>query len=511
MKLMADMSEAVGVLSPLYTRTGTGSARRWFWNGQVAGIATATPNTNPALARTAMENLILNNFANNIVDGNPTAPGVIKGVFPNDTVDSSGNPVYPTDHGARSLIIKGSPRNPVNLKGAVVIRGDVVISGEITGKGQLVVHRNIFIPSNLNYANPPDPEVYRREPVTDPALKESGDFIGLVAGGNVLIGNIMHNGASDTARADLMEFVWGNMVDINSAAFNGATWNWGRDGAGSPHNHQINPVYLLDGAEGGRWVDGKWIEDNRGNLVATVYNTQNMRVGGGLDVNSPYFNPNRKHINFTGNSNPNTTLDNRSFYKNYYISTPGLLPLGANLIAQMPAQYYGRWTGPSWFSHDDLKFFTLNPIRNRTEPNNTPRRFAGLGSENQNNWITNVESLIYADYGVIGGNIVDRSGVGPYYLEFKGAVIGRDIQIVSARQNNPNTEARFTRQIGALYYDGRLRGSVNPLGFPFVEQFLGGEMSMNGLPPLENGSRDAWTPYRITRNYNDAVSFFDEY
>ncbi|CAN5303626.1 hypothetical protein BH09SUM1_BH09SUM1_11070 [soil metagenome] len=482
--------------------TATAINRTYKWNAEIAGIGAGTANL------TAMQALISNEFA--------TTPGqalgVVRGVFPNATTAAGGNPVYPATPGMRSLIIRGSKVNPLAITGQVIVRGDVVIGGYLKGKGQLVTHRNVFIPGDLRYVNPPD-----WTSTTD----KSGDQFGLVSSGNILVGNILH---STTGNNDLMEFVWGNMVDINSASTTGSTWNWGIDGTDQPSkNHMINPVYLFDGAEAGSWVNGEWKNENLGNLVNTVFNSQGMRLGGGLDITGPYFNGNRKHTNFGGDSNPNTDKDSRSFYKNFYISTPGLLPLGADRIPTMPTTFFGTYTN-GWFTNNDFKFFTVNQLAGNPAIAQPPGLAVnmrkgysnGLGSESletntpNNNWIRVVEGVLYADFGVIGGNIATS---GPNFLEFRGGVIGRDIQIMTVVQNNANdhgtlsvSQSLGTNLVGGLYYDFRLKGAINPLAFPFKEEFVGGEMAQNYMPDLVTGSRDKWTPFRLTQEYKDLIS-----
>lgn len=473
-----------GKISRVYRMNGTAAARTFNWVAQVSGVASGSTTLS------AMQNLISNNLASTA--GQPA--GTVRGVFPDATLDGSGNPVYPATGGQRSLIMRGASYNPLAISGQVVVRGDVVIAGWLKGKGQIVTHRNIFIPTDLRYVTPPN---WRSE--TD----KSGDQLGLVSSGNILVGNIMH---STNDNKEMMEFIWGNMVDINSGHLTASTWNWGLDGSngGGPKNHMINPIYLFDGAEAGRWVNGVWQVENQGNLVATVYNKQNMRVGGGLNTASPYFNANRKHVNFDGNSNPNTTLDNLSYYKNFYISTPGLLPLGGSRISAMPVDVFGTYTG-AWFSPNDFKLLTQLPQTGTGAYTNN------LGPENQVNWIKNVEGVLYADYGAIGGNIASSSG--PNFLEFRGGIIARDIQIMSVIQNNSNDNGTLTvdaalgtNLVGGLYYDYRLKGAINPLAFPFTELFIGGEMAQNSMPDVTAGkTRDEWTPFRLTAEYKRLV------
>lgn len=465
----------------LYREGTVSGTRRFYWDAQVTGIATSIPN------------LIDNVFAKTPGED----PGILKGVFPNASLNGSGNPNYTLGNGiGRSLVILGSQDNPLQIEGTVVVRGDIVYGGYTSGQGVILAHRNIYLPLNVRYVNPPDWE----------SAALVGDQLGIVAGGNVVIGNFIHN---TSGRSDLMEFVWGNMMNLNEPLV--ADWNWGADGsARRAQNHMINPVYLPDGAEGGYWQNGLWTEENSGNTVndtfkygyyASSSNNYLMRIGGGLNTSGPGFNANRKHLHFGGVSNSHTNAQS-SYYKSYYISTPGIYPLGAALNSVYPPTLYGTWAGNPWLTSDDFKFLVLKPKRTTNGAEWSP----GLGVESNTNvnWLNDVEGIVYADYGVVGGNLVaDTSG--PNFLEFKGTVIGRDIQILSAVQNNPNDngtlETKFTHRVGGLYYDKRLKGAINPLGFPFEEKFVGGEMTMQGVPPLVNGDRDKWEPFRMTENY----------
>jgi hypothetical protein len=465
--------------------------RDFGWRARVTGMASA------ADGRTAMQNLILGRLARN----GPNPRGLVTGVFPSAALDGTGNPVLSSNPGDRSLLLVGSPQNPIRIEGQVVVRGDLVITGVVSGTGSIVAHRNVFVPNDLRYKNPPNYLLFDYE------RDESGDLLGLIAGGNVLVGNIIHN---TTARTDIMEFVWGNMVDINSAELTGATpWNYGADGPNKTWaHHMINPVYLYDGANGGFWSAGQWIQENAGNCVDVRYNAQSMPIGGGLVKSGPTFNDARKHVNFNGDSNPSTAEDSNSIYRNFWISTPGLLPEGASRIVSMPSTYYGTYTG-AWFSPDDFKMLTLRPVMNNTNWTNTLGYFTNARNfeiERNPSWPRHVEGVLYAQFGVIGGNVAT---VGPNFLEFRGAVVGRDIQLLSAVQNNSGDDGTLrppqdflgTYKVGGLYYDNRLLGSINPLGFPFSELFQGGEMSHNFLPPVVDGNRDNWYPFRFDEGY----------
>ncbi len=524
-------------LADVYRRDTTSSNVKYFWDAQLTGIATS------------MDNLLKNDFAST-----PThTPGVIKGVFPNADIDSDGDPIY-TSNDTRNLIVMGSRKNPINTKDQVVVRGDVVISGvvksandPITGEkihGSIVTHRNIFIPTDLEYYDQP-------ADWNDPQIDE-GDQIGLVSGGNIIIGNYMQlsvwdakkgektgkSQASRTGNNDpdnyyqgIMSFIWGNMVDTNDE--NLYTWYWGRDGSkDQKFNHMINPIYVMDGEDGGSWVNGQWVVENAGNTVNETFkgtNGNKMQIGGGLQKTladgspNPFFNEDRVHQNFYGNSYPsNPSLSNsapgnkgaNSYYKNYYVSTPGLLPLGSNRIPALPSGTldgkYGEYSN-NWFDSEDLQVITQKGKVQLIDPDNPSLGFKGaLGAENNadSKWIKKVQAILYSDYGVIGGSLYrgPANKAKGNMLQFYGTVIGRDIQIMSATQNITDTEEKFTNAIGAFYYDKRLLQTSNPLGFPFQEGFEGGEMMTPSLPPLVAGTRDSWRPFRLTEEYYDFIT-----
>jgi len=453
----------------LYSQSGT----NFQWVAKVSGIAAT------------MADLIDNNFAT--TSGKPT--GTVSGVWPTYNYLGNGNPDYSANSGKRNLVIVGSTVNPIIATGQVVVRGDVVISGMVdASQAVIVAHRNIFVPSNLTYVDSPD---------YDNPSDNSGNQLGLVSSANIVVGNFMHRGPTASDHKNMIEFMWGNLISCNQPNVGSGDGFDNVTGGNTKWNHMINTVYLADGQDGGQWVNGEWKTENVGNLVSNVFNAQGMKVGGGLSTSAAnYFNSNRKHMNFTGSQNSN------SLYKNYYISTPGILPSGAAQMNTVPTNTFGSWSG-GWFSSDDLKFFTLQP---RDASGNL---INNIGSDQRTanyDWINHVESVLYADYAVMGGNIPDNIDAGKF-MEFYGTVIGRDVQLLSARmQVRANSEEKYTKAVGSLYYDGRLKGSINPLGFPFEEEFIGGEMSMNGMP-APDGNRDAWVPYRLTQAYVDAHLF----
>jgi hypothetical protein len=184
--------------------------------------------------------------------------------------------------------------NPIVATGQTVVRGDVVITGTIdASQAVIVAHRNIFVPSNLNYLDSPDYD--------NPSRYGSGNQLGLVSSANIVVGNIMHRGPSSGDHKNMLEFMWGNMISCNQPNVGSGDGFDDISGGNTKWNHMINTVYLADGQDGGQWVNGEWKTENVGNLVTNVFNAQGMKVGGGLSTSAAnYFNSNRKHMNFTG-------------------------------------------------------------------------------------------------------------------------------------------------------------------------------------------------------------------
>ena len=473
----------------------TALTKPYTWAAQVTGIGRSLEEiiTYPA---TATEGLTYE--TSTAVDTNGWPEVVLKGVYPNATLTAGNSPAYPTggteseNARRRSLIIIGSLDNPLRVLDQTVVRGDLIARGYISGRGSICVHNNVFIPEDIRY-------ITRPADYTTADVEGPGDQMGFLAGGNVLVGNILHNRSGNN---DLMGFVWGNMVNCNDDNF--GSWSWGQDGPSqSAKNHMINPAYLMDGSEGGEWVDGVWQKYNRGNTLTERRNAQQVVIGaGGLVQSGPYYKANRRHIT---NRNPQTgrSTDENSYYNNFWISTPGLLPIGASEIpAFLPASSsnFGSYTD-GWFTHDAFKFFTVN------NQNAQGRRVNEIGDETRianHRFSRVVEGVLYSDNAGIGGTIATP---GANYLEFRGGIIARDIQLLSASASNTgvtNQDAKYTNRVGGLYYDNRLLGTINPLGFPFTEEFIGGEMSIMGMPDVDSNTnqRDTWVPFRLTEEYS---------
>jgi len=62
------------------------------------------------------------------------------------------------DPGEKSnLYLQGTDANPIVLNGLVVVRGNLIISGKVIGKGAIYTGRNVYVPNDLEYVNPPSP------------------------------------------------------------------------------------------------------------------------------------------------------------------------------------------------------------------------------------------------------------------------------------------------------------------------------------------------------------------
>ncbi|MBI3323917.1 MAG: hypothetical protein HYZ92_01375 [Candidatus Omnitrophica bacterium] len=64
------------------------------------------------------------------------------------------------------LVLFGSPNNPIQINGAVVVPGDVLIAGYVTGRGTIYTGRNMHILAGIHYINPPQWKQIERDMAT---------------------------------------------------------------------------------------------------------------------------------------------------------------------------------------------------------------------------------------------------------------------------------------------------------------------------------------------------------
>ena len=104
------------------------------------------------------------------------------------------------DKGA--LVLIGTQANPIVIDGPVVVDSDVIIKGYVKGQGTIYSGRNVHIIGDVKYVNPP---VWSHPDADDAAVEAANakkDMLGLVAKGNIVIGDSSADNAT-----------WHNSVD----------------------------------------------------------------------------------------------------------------------------------------------------------------------------------------------------------------------------------------------------------------------------------------------------------
>ncbi|AKJ63556.1 hypothetical protein [Kiritimatiella glycovorans] len=87
------------------------------------------------------------------------------------------------------LVLQGTPSNPIEINGAVVVEGDLIIGGTVTGQGTIYAGRNIHVINEVEYADPPEWVKPDSDPETTAVLNRGKDFLGLAAKGCVIYGD----------------------------------------------------------------------------------------------------------------------------------------------------------------------------------------------------------------------------------------------------------------------------------------------------------------------------------
>ena len=101
-------------------------------------------------------------------------------------VGPSGNASL-SDNG--SIVLVGTAASPIVLNGPVVVASDVVIKGYVTGNGVIYSGRNIHIVGSIRYVNAPSWSHPDTDYETTAEKNSNADMLGLVAKGNIVIGN----------------------------------------------------------------------------------------------------------------------------------------------------------------------------------------------------------------------------------------------------------------------------------------------------------------------------------
>lgn len=104
------------------------------------------------------------------------------------------NAVYGDEPGERqNLYLIGTPSEPIEIDGTVVVRQNVIIAGVVKGQGAIYSGGNIYVPNNLTYADPPTTArpAGNTEAETEQWLEtnKDKDLLGLFARENVVVGD----------------------------------------------------------------------------------------------------------------------------------------------------------------------------------------------------------------------------------------------------------------------------------------------------------------------------------
>lgn len=124
-----------------------------------------------------------------------------------------------------SVVLIGTEADPILLNGDVAIDGDVVLSGVVKGTGVLKVRGNIYLPSDLEYA---DANLGAFDRSYGFASDGTVNALALAAGGNIVVGDLFHprwgSGTVDATDSSSFSFVWDEI-----AAFNKLEWIKGQE------------------------------------------------------------------------------------------------------------------------------------------------------------------------------------------------------------------------------------------------------------------------------------------
>ena len=89
---------------------------------------------------------------------------------------------------AGSIVLDGTSK-PLIINGPVVVNGDVIIKGTVSGQGVIYAGRNIHIVGNVTYKTAPSWTKPDSSPDKTIKNNASADMLGLVAKGNIVLGN----------------------------------------------------------------------------------------------------------------------------------------------------------------------------------------------------------------------------------------------------------------------------------------------------------------------------------
>ncbi len=88
-----------------------------------------------------------------------------------------------------TLMLSGTPSNPIVVNGPVVVTGDLIIKGTVSGQGMIYAGRNVHIASNLTYKTPPIWPKPDANPSQTMTTTSAADMVGLAAKGSIILGD----------------------------------------------------------------------------------------------------------------------------------------------------------------------------------------------------------------------------------------------------------------------------------------------------------------------------------
>ena len=99
-----------------------------------------------------------------------------------------------------SLLLVGTASNPIRIDGPVVVDGDIIIKGYVTGQGTIYAGRNIHIIGDIKYVNEPSWSHTKTGSAAEAeqTANEKQDMLGLVAKGNIVVGNATSSSICNT-------------------------------------------------------------------------------------------------------------------------------------------------------------------------------------------------------------------------------------------------------------------------------------------------------------------------
>ncbi len=132
-------------------------------------------------------------FTDSIGDEHTVTGGTINAHYnragPSGSIDNA-------DKGA--LVLIGTQDNPIVINGPVVVDSDVIIKGYVKGQGTIYSGRNVHIIGDIKYVDPPTWEHPDTNPEETRDANRSADLLGLIAKGNIVMGDYSSDSWHDT-------------------------------------------------------------------------------------------------------------------------------------------------------------------------------------------------------------------------------------------------------------------------------------------------------------------------